>query len=124
MKVVITGDRHWSSHKEFMWVYDALSTLNQTRDTVVLGDAKGVDKFAYEACKQLGLISRVHQANWEQYGRAAGPIRNKTMLAELTPGSDEVWYFHHDLMNNSRGTRNCVEQAEGLGIRVRNGCLV
>lgn len=54
-------------------------------------------------------------AEWDKHGKAAGHVRNSKMLNE---SPDIVISFHHDL-NISKGTRNCVEQAEKLGIPVR-----
>jgi hypothetical protein len=114
MRIAITGDRYWTKRAV---IQRALATLNPVEDFVVLGDAKGADSIAQAACAKLKLRHRIKIAQWDLYGRAAGPIRNRAMLDENV---DEVWYFHDDL-SQSRGTANMVTQARRRGIPVRDG---
>lgn len=136
MRVTITGDRNWGTRldgdkweDEVLMVKRALSTLDPETDFVVLGDARGADTIARIACEALGLPYRVHEADWDTYKRAAGPVRNGWMLDDLgkesllDPEPREVWYFHRDL-ENSKGTKNCVEQARARGLTIRNGVEV
>jgi len=53
-------------------------------------------------------------ADWHQYGRSAGPIRNYKMLKEGQP--DCVIAFLHE---NSRGTRHMIEIARKADIEVK-----
>jgi hypothetical protein len=145
MRVVVTGDRYGGRFRpgedpddmelavekraEAGVVFKALSTLDPATDFVVLGDALGTDSLARIACAALGLPHRVHEADWDRYHRAAGPIRNTAMLDDLgkesllDPEPREVWYFNKDL-KNSKGTKNCVEQARERGLTIRNGTEV
>jgi hypothetical protein len=52
-------------------------------------------------------------AQWDTYGRAAGPIRNRQMLNEGRP--DEVIAFHEHI-DESKGTANMVKIAKAAGI--------
>jgi hypothetical protein len=54
-------------------------------------------------------------ADWDKYGKAAGPIRNKQMLDEGKPQA--VIAFSYDLAR-SRGTANMVAQARDAGLPV------
>ena len=47
---------------------------------VVLGDASGVDSIARSYLQANGIGYRVLYADWEKYGKGAGPIRNQEML--------------------------------------------
>lgn len=53
-------------------------------------------------------------AEWNRLGRRAGPIRNREML-DLQP--DIVLAFH-DNLGESRGTKDCAEEAIRRGIPV------
>lgn len=117
MRVAITGDRDWTNR---VVIRNALSRLDPAKDSVVLGDARGADAIAHSVCVELELPFARHDADWSQYGRAAGPIRNKEMLDDNV---DAVWFFHDDI-NNSRGTRNCVQQALRRGLDVLDGRVV
>lgn len=110
--ILITGDRDWNNY----WViYDVLFKLD--RDSIIIhGAAKGADTMAGIIAKNLGFKDVIPvPAEWEKYGKAAGPIRNKKML-DMEP--ELVIAFHNDL-ENSKGTKNCVEEAEKRGIEVK-----
>jgi hypothetical protein len=62
----------------------------------------------------MGLPVESFPADWEQYGRAAGPIRNQQML-EAKP--DRVFAFHEDL-EHSKGTGDMVRRARKAGVPV------
>lgn len=82
---------------------------------VVHGAARGADSLSGEVAEELGCTVEVYPADWLKYGKAAGPIRNKQML---DTGPDVVLAFHDDL-ENSKGTRHCVTEAEKRGLEVR-----
>lgn len=78
-------------------------------DAVVIhGDARGADRMARDAALRLGLILIAFPADWEYYGKGAGPIRNRQMIEEGTP--DFVLAFHDDLAS-SKGTRDMISLA-------------
>jgi hypothetical protein len=110
VKVVICGDRHWADRP---MIEERMRAL--PRGTVVItGGASGADSIAAEIAREIGFPSVVIEAEWSKYGRGAGPKRNRQMLA-CEP--DLVIAFHRNLAA-SRGTKNCVQQARGLGIQV------
>jgi len=81
---------------------------------VIEGGATGADAIAGEEALKLHFSVQHFPAQWEKYGRAAGPIRNTRML-EQRPRL--VVAFHSDIAN-SRGTKNMVEQSEKAGLEV------
>lgn len=75
------------------------------------GGAKGVDTFAREWAVTYPAIKRwVAKADWDRYGKSAGPIRNKRMLDW---GPDLVVAFP-----GGKGTANMIKQAEDAGVKV------
>lgn len=107
MRVLVCGDRNWSD----------VELLNRSLDTfhkelkiscVIEGEATGADTLARTWAQQTGVLVESYPANWAQYGRAAGPIRNKQMLEDGNP--DYVIAFHNNI-TQSRGTRNMLNQA-------------
>ena len=46
------------------------------------GGARGADAAIGAAAQQLGWSSAVMPAQWQQHGRAAGPIRNRELLQQ------------------------------------------
>ncbi len=53
----------------------------------------------------------IFKADWDAHGKAAGPIRNKTMI-DKADGLIAFWD------GKSRGTKNCIECATDKGIPV------
>jgi YspA, cpYpsA-related SLOG family len=78
---------------------------------VVSGGARGVDRFAEEAAKRLGLEVRVFRADWDRLGAKAGPIRN----SEIVANADRVVAFWN---GKSRGTLDTVGKAVAAGLPV------
>ena len=82
---------------------------------IIHGTASGADLLAGEVAKEMGLIVQEYPAHWARYGRAAGPIRNRLMLDQVP---DLVLAFH-DNINASKGTKDCLEEAQRRGILIR-----
>lgn len=71
----------------------------------------------FQSClRQLGLNTRRYPANWQRYGRAAGPVRNQQMLDEGKP--DLILAFHQDIVN-SKGTADMIRRANRAGVPTR-----
>lgn len=110
MKVLVCGDRKWP--------YKGIvrRVLYQVQPSMVIqGGARGADTLAWDVAKEMGLATETYPAEWKEYGRAAGPIRNRLMLDQKP---DLVIAFHDDI-EHSRGTKDCVTEARKRGIPVR-----
>lgn len=105
------GDRKWD---DGILIRSFLNQLDPANDTIITGGAAGAGHLAHRAADEMGFKTIVVQAKWQEYGKAAGPIRNRAMLV-LCDG--KVFAFHDDLAR-SRGTANCVKQARAMGIQV------
>lgn len=117
MKVLITGSRHfddWKLFTETMYNNGFVGEEKLSDLTVIEGGAKGADFLAKVWAKWLGVKIEEYPAEWDEYGKGAGPIRNKQMLDEGKP--DLVIAF---LAENSRGTQNMIDQAEEAGVPVK-----
>lgn len=112
MRVLICGGRDPSSEvcdAVWNWVMENC----EQGDVVIHGAARGVDTQAMIAAQTLpGVKHLPFQAEWEKWGRAAGPIRNKRMLEEGRP--DLVVAFP-----GGRGTENMIILAKRAGVRVQ-----
>lgn len=111
MRILFCGDRNWTNYNV---IVDTMIDLGPT--VVIEGEARGADRMAREAAEDSSIPVLKFPAHWERYGAAAGPIRNRQMLDEGKP--DMVVAFHNDIQN-SKGTKNMVEQAKKRGIPVR-----
>lgn len=111
MKLLICGDRNWNTeHKirAYLMMCD--------RNTIIIhGAARGADFLAGKVARELEFKTILaFPANWEAFGKAAGPIRNRQMLDEKP---DLVAAFHSNI-RNSKGTLDCIMEANKRGIRV------
>jgi len=108
--IVVTGDRNWTDRASIVRVVENL--LAHTM--VIHGGAKGLDTLFGEIARSYSFAVVTIEAQWERYGRAAGPIRNEKMLREWP---SHVHAFHDDL-KKSKGTKHCVNKALELGLAV------
>ncbi len=109
MRILVCGSRHYSN------LTAVKAALVKHKPTVVIeGGARGADRLAREAAKALGVPVETYEADWAQYGKAAGPKRNQRMLDEGKP--DLVLAFPEA---DSRGTWDMVRRAWAAGVSTR-----
>lgn len=110
MRIIVCGSRQWHDRKP---IIDRLAELPDPASvTIVHGGARGADRIAHQEAQKLGLLTEVHHANWERYGKRAGIIRNYQM-AQL--GADLCIAFWD---RRSSGTEHMINQAKLHGIPV------
>ena len=108
MRVIITGSRDWQDRQA---IDDALRDVGAT--LVAHGDAKGADWIANEVAHSLNLDVVRFPANWNKYGKSAGPRRNRLMFDMVKP--DLVLAFP---LKESVGTWDMADYAESKGCQV------
>jgi hypothetical protein len=120
-KVIIAGGRdfkpneqHFDYIKRMCSNYYDFDYLNQIGEGLqfVSGCAKGADKIPICLGNSYCVPVKKFPADWDSYGNAAGPIRNKQM-AEYADALIAFWD------GKSKGTKNMIEQAEKLGLKVK-----
>lgn len=112
MKVLICGDRHWNDYQS---VLDIVNRLIKKYGNVVIieGGCFGADTMAKKAAIECNMPYKEYPADWNKYGKAAGPIRNRLMIDKENP--DMVIAFHSNI-NNSKGTKNMQKCAKKANI--------
>ena len=105
MKVIIAGGR------DFTNVTVMATTLNNLQDvdhvieieklTLICGMARGADLIAYKLFSKAGLPIKMYPADWDQYGKRAGFIRN-TQMADVADMLIAFWD------GESRGTAHMI----------------
>lgn len=105
MKVCIAGSRLIT---DMELVFKCIGRSKMDITEVVSGGAKGVDLLgeAYAIKHFLPIVP--FWADWQKYGKCAGPIRNRQM-AEYCNAAIIVWD------GESSGTRNMIECMKSLG---------
>lgn len=110
MRILICGGR---DYRDSDAIRHALEQLDPETDTIVHGGAPGADGIAHYWAMRMGFRVEMHPADWDRYGRKAGPIRNQAMIDS---GVDLTLAFP---TFGSRGTWDTVRRAKEAGIEVR-----
>lgn len=119
MKILVSGSREMPENQKSrnMILAQIMECLVGKDDlypqdvTIITGGAKGADTVAHDLAVDYGMKTIVHYAEWNRFGKSAGPIRNGRMLDEEP---DVVIAFP---IGKSVGTRHCIKEAERRGIR-------
>jgi len=107
MKILICGDRNWTSE---ISIRKKIEEYNPS--LIIHGCARGADRISGKIGKEMGIEVLEFPADWEKYGKAAGPLRNEKMLKEGNP--DMVIAFHKNI-SLSKGTKDMVRRAKQSG---------
>lgn len=121
-KILVCGGRAYSNKEK---VYDTLDEMKALCETahlatnstnpinivIIQGGAKGADRLASQWAKENNIRQEQYDADWDSYGKAAGYIRNKTMLTVGKP--DLVIAF-----SGGQGTKNMIQLAQDENIQV------
>jgi hypothetical protein len=111
MRVLVTGDRNWTNKPLVFFmlnIYNDMLGIESLKE----GCARGADRIAEEWAEDHGITPDHYPADWDRYGKAAGPIRNRHMLIEKP---DYVFAFHENI-KESKGTKDMVNLAVSAGI--------
>lgn len=124
--IIVTGSR-----KEFnitriekglrnIWHMLHNSSLGYPEATLIHGDAQGVDKMAGVVAYSWGWNVICMPANWNEYGKGAGPVRNQEMIDKaLSLGFNEtnrIVCAAFPLLG-SIGTWDCIKRAAAAKIK-------
>ena len=111
-RILICGDRNWTDVGAIKKIIK--EHANDTT-TIIQGECQGADLIAKSVAKKLKIKSIGFPAEWQKYGKAAGPIRNQKMLGEGLP---TIVFAFHDNIVASRGTKYMVMKSKKYGIPV------
>lgn len=106
MKVLVCGGRNYNDRNKVSEVLGSLAGVTH----VIHGDYRGADTLAKQWAEGMGVQPVNCPANWELFDSAAGPRRNRAMLAL---GPDLVVAFP-----GGSGTADMVEAAREAGVEV------
>jgi hypothetical protein len=105
-KVVVAGSRDFTDYTLLKRRLDeALRNKVSEGITIVSGAARGADKLGEMYAKERGYEIDSHPADWEQYGKRAGYIRNE----EMAKSADALVAFWD---GKSRGTQHMINLAK------------
>lgn len=108
MKVLVCGGRLYQNYER---VAEELRDLGHISE-LIHGAANGADSCGARFARENQIPERAFPADWERYGKAAGPIRNKEMLRAGAP--DFVLAFP-----GGEGTKDMISRVKKAGIQIR-----
>jgi hypothetical protein len=110
-RLVVAGSRDFTDYEKLSSELDAyLHDKKATHEvTIISGSANGADKLGERYAREHGLKLDRYPAEWEHYGNAAGPIRNKKMAQT----ADAVIVFWD---GTSAGTKDMIQNAKREGL--------
>lgn len=117
MRFLVTGSRHWDdvpAVETALGGYWFAMAHGRSNTVLVHGECTGLDTIAAQLWRRWNLPDEQFDADWDNLGKAAGPIRNQMMVAS---GADVCLAFP---MPSSRGTFDCMRRAACAGIPVVN----
>lgn len=126
MRVLVCGSREFTDRLIIWSILDGLlaewkdaaeisPVMKEDEEFILIeGGAKGADTIAAEWAERNGITHWKFSADWEVWGKAAGPLRNRRMLEEGRP--TEVFAFVNKPLAQSRGTADMVKVTKQSGI--------
>lgn len=108
-RVLVCGGRDYTNHAMVDRVLRKVIEKHP-ETTIIHGAAKGADSIAGAWAKRMRVTCEEYPADWDTYGKRAGPIRNQQML---DTGIDGVVAFP-----GGRGTAHMVSIAKAAGVPV------
>lgn len=108
MIVLVCGGRDFQKKS---LAFDALDALPFKITKVINGAARGADKISSLWAKSRGIDYQECPADWNKYGKAAGPIRNSQMLSEF-----DIEYLI--AFPGGTGTEDMIKKTKAAGIPV------
>jgi hypothetical protein len=121
MKIIIAGGRDFNDYellkstmKNFLSSF--MTVLEPDEIEIVSGHARGADSLGEKFSNEFGCKLKIFPADWNFFGKSAGIIRNKEMLAYAKIDDDSVLIAFWD--GKSRGTKNMIDISKNAGLKV------
>jgi len=112
MRLLVAGGRNYKDRERVFSEIDSIA-LNCDDLIIIHGSCPtGADNFADEWALENGVPCDAYPAEWQRYGRSAGPRRNQLMIDQGKP--DMALLFP-----GGRGTKNMFDRLVKAGITTK-----
>ena len=113
-RIVIAGCRDYTNYNQAKEYIDiCLSNIHKENEIIIIsGGAKGADALGEQYAKENGFKIERYNADWDKYGRSAGPKRNE-LMAKNCDGVICFWG------GQSRGTKSMINYAKKYNKPIR-----
>lgn len=103
MKIAIVGSRDFTNYEAMKKAFDIVKEQYPVSE-ILTGCAMGADSLAVQLANERDYKLTVFKADWNRYGKGAGPVRN----TDLVNKSDIVMVFWNGI---SRGSKDVIRKA-------------
>lgn len=114
MKIAIVGSRNYKDRFQLGIVLAMELEVLGDETVIISGGASGADSLAEEYAAAFGLETEIYPANWAEFGKAAGPIRNKVIAQEC-----DMMLAFYGPDGVTPGTQSSVRLAKEAGKEVK-----
>lgn len=113
VRIAVTGGRDYTNRDKVTEIFEKMLKALKMPLIIVGCCETGLDLFVREFCEanKDRLNHIVCEADWNKYGKAAGPKRN-TVMVNLKP--DLLLSFP-----GNRGTADMTRQSEAAGVKIQ-----
>lgn len=115
LRVIIAGSREFNNYDLLESTISNYLKENTNNVEIVSGTARGADQLGEQFAIKYGYQIRRFPANWNLYGKSAGPIRNREMAEYASDGQGILFAFWD---GKSRGTKSMINLAKKYGLEV------
>ena len=116
-RIIVAGGRDVDN---YILLSETLDTVVErytvSEVSIVSGCCQGTDTLGERYAKELGIPVVRFPADWQAYGKAAGPIRNRKMAEYASEGEGVLVAFWDGA---SRGTASMIRLAETYGLETK-----
>lgn len=116
-RIIVAGGRDFNNYILLTKTLDSvLERYTLSEVSIVSGCCRGADAFGERYAKEHGIPVVRFPADWLEYGKAAGPIRNRKMAEYASEGEGILVAFWD---GRSRGTASMIRLAEKAGLQIK-----
>ncbi|MDY6291110.1 MAG: DUF2493 domain-containing protein [Succiniclasticum sp.] len=116
-RIIVAGGRDFTDYALLSQTLDAvLEKYTFYEVQIVSGCCRGADALGEHYAKEHRIPVKRFPADWLQYGKVAGPIRNREMAEYASEGEGVLVAFWD---GKSRGTASMIRIAEKAGLQIK-----
>lgn len=105
MRTIIAGTRNINSYQQVCNAISAAELYGISCKHIITGGCRGVDTLGINYAKNNNIEFTIYNADWNLYGKSAGPIRNEIM-SRNADALIAIWD------GKSKGTADMIKKAE------------
>jgi hypothetical protein len=108
VKTIIAGSRQVTNYQSLL---NALKDYKLPITEILSGHAKGADMLGERYAREHDILLTVHPADWDEYGKKAGYLRN----VEMANNADALIALWD---GTSKGTKHMIDIAKKKNLKV------